>query len=355
MMFPFVLGAQVSVNFSPAIYGQNMEGLLYAQITNSSGVELKASVTIKISEISGPVVATIRTPSFVLLRGANFINRLAFSNAKFQFYENYYSKTFSQSRRLPEGEYEFCFDVDISESKADQFPPFYEYCFVSQVQPLTPLLLISPADADQICNKRPDLTWQLPMPFPIAARCRLLLTELKENQDVVEAINYNQPIINQSNLFSNTLFYPSSAPDLLEGHKYVWQVTAYSNGTVLKKSEVWTFTIKCEEQPKDVSTESYRELKEVEDGNFYVAKKILHFSVQNPYGAGILDYSISDMLSPGKVVKNLPALKLFPGLNKYDLDLSDQKAFKNDQEYLIEVRLANGRELKLRFIYKSGE
>jgi hypothetical protein len=59
------------------------------------------------------------------------------------------------------------------------------------------------------------------------------------------------------------------------------------------------------------------------------------------------------MDEPAKPIKGLPNLKLAPGLNKYDIDLSENKAFKTGKEYLLIVRLSNNRNMRLRFIYKN--
>jgi len=174
-----------------------------------------------------------------------------------------------------------------------------------------------------------------------------------ELQDIVEAINYNVPLINRGNLFSNQLQFPFNAPQLKEGKRYAWQVTVYNEKTILKKSEIWTYTVKCEEKKEQSSGESFRELKETEDGNFYVANKILRFSFNNPYSGGILTYAISSLSDPGSTIKSLPTLKMQAGLNKYEIDLSDNRSFKNGKEYLLKVTLTNNRELRLRFIYKD--
>jgi hypothetical protein len=147
--------------------------------------------------------------------------------------------------------------------------------------------------------------------------------------------------------------YPTGAPDLKEGRKYVWQVTVYSGKTILKKSEIWTFTVQCEEPQKNYSGNSYRELKETDDGNFYVANKVLSFSFNNPYSNSTLTYEIRNLSDPDSRIKKLPKLKMNAGINKYDIDLSEYRSFKNDQEYLLIVTLPNNRQLRLRFIYKE--
>src|SRR6185369_2021631 len=195
--------------------------------------------------------------------------------------------------------------------------------------------------------------WQPPMPLSVATKFRLVVTEVKDKQDVAEAIAYNMPVINQWNIPGNLLYYPSSAPDLKEDVTYAWQVIVYNGKILNARSEIWTFKIKCQDKPAIINTGSYRELKETADGDFYIADKVLRFSFNNPYSSGTLNYSIENLSEKEKVTKDLPELKVLPGLNKYDLDLSQNKFFKTDKEYLLKVKLADNRELSVKFIYKN--
>jgi hypothetical protein len=345
--------AQISVNFSPAVYGQTLEGLVYARIINAYPGGLMARVTIRVRENRSGNVVTVKTSSFPIHPGVNEINKAAFGNAKFTFGNNNFGLTLSQTGKFMEGEYEYCYEVDISDSKITSLPLLYENCFVHQLQPRTPLLLINPIDRDVFCNKHPQFIWQPPVPLPANARCRFVLTAAKEKQDLLEAVTFNPPLVNQANIVGNSLFYPVNAPELREGQRYVWQVIVYSAQTILSRSEVWTFTLQCKEERKDTISDSYRELKEVTDGNFYVANNYLRFSFVNPYAAGDLNYSIVGVSDPSSIVKGLPKLKMTTGINKYDLYLSENRSFKDGQEYLLKVQLPNNRNLTLRFIYKN--
>jgi hypothetical protein len=345
--------SQVAVNFIPAVYGQSLDGLAYAQIVNSSAGTLTAKVTIRVRQGRGTNVVTIVTAPFQLHPGVNPIDKRAFSASRFAFGNNNYGLTASQNGKFLEGEYEYCYEVDITDSKDPRLPPVYENCFVQQLQPRTPLFLVNPVDGDELCNKRPQFIWQPPVPLPADARFRLVLTAVKEKQDIVEAITYNPPVVNQANIAGNTLFYPSNAPELKEGQQYAWQVTVYAAQAILARSEVWTFTLKCQAPKKDTNTVSYRELREAEGGDFYVAETWLRFSLNNPYSNSELTYSITAMDDPAKPIKGLPGFKMAAGLNKYEIDLSENQAFKDGKEYLLTVRLANNRLMRLRFIYKS--
>lgn len=345
--------AQVTINFNAPVYGQSLEGVSFVQIVNNSTEDVKASVTIRVSEHTAGSVLVAALTSVPLKRGSNTLDRSVFSRARFSFGSNYYGLTLSQTGRFPEGEYEYCFEVEITDSKAPWPAPFFENCFFQELQPLTPLLLIDPADGDESCNTRPAFLWQLPAPFPAGAKCRLILSELKDKQDIAEAVNYNIPIINQGNIAGNQLLFPGGAPSLTEGKTYAWQVTVYVEKAILKKSEIWTYKVKCEQEKQEPGTDSYRELKENDAGNFYVASKVLRFSFYNPYNGGLLSYSVVNLSDPRMPLKQLPELRILPGLNKYDVDLSENKAFKNGQEYMLKVKLTNNRQLHLRFLYKN--
>jgi hypothetical protein len=351
--FAFAAKGQIAMNFNAAVYGQSLEGLSFVQIINTSPETVNAKVTIRIREAMAGNVVTAIIPSVVIRQGSNTIERTAFANGRFSFGNNSYGLMLSQSGKFPEGEYEYCFEAEIIEPKSGWISAFFENCFTHQLQPLTPLLLINPVDGDIDCNTRPNFVWQPPLPLPADARFRLVLTELKVKQDIIEAINFNQPVINQGNIPANQLHYPFNAQALKEGKTYVWQVIVYSGKIIIKKSEIWTYTIKCEEEKKEPGGDSYRELKETDDGNFYIADKVLRFSFNNPYSTGALNYSINSLSDPGVIIKNLPPLQQYSGLNKYEIDLSENKIFKNGQEYLLKVKVANNRELQLRFIYKN--
>jgi len=324
---------------------------MFTEILNNSSEDVRANITIRVRESAAGMVVTAVVNAVPLRRGRNTLDRNSFSRGRFSFGNNNYGSTASQSGKFPEGEYEYCFEVEITESKTTWTNPYFENCFVLQLSPLTPLLLINPADGDESCNTRPAFLWQPPFPLPAGARCRLVLTELGEKQDLAEAINYNLPLINQGNITGNQLMYPGGVPSLVEGKKYVWQVTVYAGNAILKKSEIWEYVVACQQEKNESVSDSYRELKESPDGNFYIADKVLRFSFYNPYGAGVVAYSIVNVSNSEISIKKLPELRMQPGLNKYEIDLSENKLFKNGDEYLLKVFLPGNRELQLRFIY----
>ena len=343
--------SQVTMNFNASPYGRSVDGLSFAQLMNGSSQMIYAKIKVTAREIRQGLVVTVQIPYRQYRPGMNTISSPEFTKSIFIFSKNSAGMHLSQTGKFADGEYDFCFEVTVGDPKTQAIIDVSDFCFQSVIEPIAPLLLIDPAPNDKFCNTRPGFTWQPPIPFQRGAQFRIIVCEKFDKQTDIEAITYNIPVINIGGLFVNTLPYPPKTPDLKIGKKYVWQVTAIQEKTILTKSEIWQFEIKCEEEKKEIGTESYRELKETEDGNFYLANKILRISFNNPYNPGTLNYSIAALSDPSKKVRKLPELKLNAGLNKYEIDLSENSSFKKDQEYMITVVLENNRVLKLRFIY----
>ena len=345
--------SQVVVYFNSSLHGRSLDGLSFAQLVNSSPQSVFAKVKITIREMAQGAVATIHIPYMHLRSGTNIINNQNFTRSNFVFSQNSIGRHLGQTGKFPDGEYEFCYEVTVGDPKTQVVDDISESCFQSIIEMMGPLLLIDPAPDDEFCNTRPNFVWQPPFPLERGTQFRIIVCEKTEKQTDIEAITYNIPVINIGGLYVNTLLYPPKTPELKKDKKYVWQVSAYREKTILTKSEIWEFKIKCEEPKQQLNTDSYRELKETEDGNYYVADKVLRISFYNPYNAGVLNYSIGALSAPEKKIKKLPKLDLNTGLNMYDIDLSENSSFKDGQEYLVTVRLENNRILKLRFIYQN--
>jgi hypothetical protein len=350
LIYAEMLG-QVLINFTPAVNGQSLDGIAYALLNNQSTNELNLKLTVKVRNLTSGQVVTIRVPEFTIGRGVNPINRLAFSRATIIFGNNKEAEVLRQTQRFPEGEYEYCFQADATIAKSTTPAGYFENCFIHLLQPTTPLLLINPIDGDKLCQKRPVFNWQPPMPIIPGLRYRMILVQVHSDQTAAEAVIANIPVINQMNLTANMLLYPVHSPELGEGKKYAWQVIAYSMQTVLTKSEIWTFTVECDKEKEVADGDSYREVNAGNDGSFYVANKYLRFSFTNPYNTGVLNYSIKSFSEPDKTVKRLPVLKMQTGLNKYVLDFTNNRFFKDGEQYQLEIMSGDGKLYTLRFVY----
>jgi hypothetical protein len=219
---------------------------------------------------------------------------------------------------------------------------------------LTPLFLIEPYLKESICDKRPPFTWQPSLPAILGSLYRVTVAEIVNNQSATEALAYNLPLINQSNIVAPMLFYPPAAKELQEGKRYAWQVTVYKDGMILNRSEIWVFTVKCNDTPAIEKADGFRDIEDLARGNYYIANGRILFAVYNAYGETNLPYSIFCLDKPDQTFKHLPKLKLKRGNNNIIIDLLENRSFTDGFHYILTVRLPNNTVKKLRFLYKSG-
>jgi hypothetical protein len=213
--------------------------------------------------------------------------------------------------------------------------------------------LLNPSHLDTICNKRPVLSWQPPLPFSSGMRFRLILTEKKAGVGV-EDLLMKTPLLLLDNISSTTINYPSVNPELKEGKTYYWQVVAYEKGLIISRSEIWEFTVQCTEVLKPGPNDSYRELKLLVNGNYYIANRVLKFSFRNDYNIQKLRYSILDISDAGKEIKHVPEIKLQSGLNKIDIELGDLD-LKAGNHYILKVYPFNEPSVEIRFVYEEKD
>ena len=211
------------------------------------------------------------------------------------------------------------------------------------------MTLLNPADRDKICQTRPVLSWQPPIPFHPSMRFRLELTEKKQGESI-ENLLINAPLLLLDNINSTMVNYPANRPELKEGKTYCWQVLAHQQGIVMSKSEIWEFTIQCQDSAKQLPNDSYRELKQIVNGNYYIANGGIKFSFINHYGPRKLQYSIASAENSKERLKGLPTISLQPGLNNVDINLEDAGVIPGKQ-YILKVYPFNEPEMEVRFTY----
>lgn len=340
---------QINFVFLPEVNARTVDGLGVFQVQNMTGKAAAGNIVIIVSEQANQKagILVIKTPAVTLPAGLSVFPRNSFTNSSFSFSKNPYAAIVSQTRNFPPGEYNYCFRFIPADKQADE----YENCFDGSIQPMVPLALLNPSDRDTICQKRPMLSWQPPMPFSAGMRFRLLLTE-KKNGSAVQSLMAGTPLVLLDNISATTINFPPMAADLKEGHTYCWQVIAHQQGVVLSRSEIWEFTVQCIEKPPVNENESYRELKNLVNGNYYIAKGYISFSFNNRYNQKFLKYSILNPSDYMKPIKNTPEVLMAEGFNKIDIDVTELGLVEG-QSYILRVQPFNEPELDVRFIYNG--
>jgi len=347
LLFSLPVLGQTTIQFIPELYGRNVDGLFRCNIINTSSQSQTATLSIVVKERKAGTVCVIKTPAFNVITGNNVLPFTIAHSSSVQFANTGTGRLTSVNHNFPEGDYEYCFTVNYTSH--DLLP--VEQCFDYTLAPFAELNLIDPYDRDKICDQRPLLTWQPLIPGMPGALYQLVLAEVKSGQNPTEALNYNLPVINQSNILSPVLPYPSIAPQLEKGKTYAWQVTAYKDQTILNRTAIWSFKVECPDSTKKAPDGGYRNIEDLSKGNYYIANGVLKFAMVNPYQAQNLKYEIVSLKKPDKKIKHLPSLKLQSGINQINIDLSGNNSFDSDEYYILKVWLPNGVNKNLRFLY----
>ncbi|WP_443938766.1 DUF928 domain-containing protein [Pedobacter sp. MW01-1-1] len=344
---------QMIVQFVPEVHGNSIDGLMNARIFNNSGSQ-NIRLTVTVTEDKTGKVVVITTPIFRIGPGNNSIPSIAIKSSQITTGANAVGNFIRKNGTFPQGGYNYDFAI-MSSSSSQEIIADQTYSY--EVVPPAPFDLIEPFNRDQICEKRPLLTWQPSLPQILGMQYEVLLTEIKGSQSPVEALNYNLPIVNQKGVSSNMLFYPPISKELSSGKKYAWQVTAYKDQTVINRSEVWEFKVDCQDSIsaiKDLDF-GYRDIENLVKGNFYIAEGFIRFSMINSYAEQKLRYGIVCTTDPKSKIKNLPVIKLKRGQNKVNIDLRNNFSFKDGYSYIMTAYLPDGTPKMLRFIYKNIE
>jgi hypothetical protein len=325
--------------------------LLGAKISNPGGQRITAVLTLKVTAQEAGQVVTVKTAPFDILPGLNSLPPGLLGRSSIRFGTNRIADIVRQSGYFTAAEYDYCFELtDAGPSHSGVV--LAEPCFTYMLEPFSPLILMTPADKDVFCNKRPALFWQPLLPAIPGVVYRLTLAEVKQGQADIEALHYNTPVINQMNISVPLLFYPPSAQELEEGKKYAWQVTAYRNNVMLVRSEIWSFTIACQDSSSNTPQESFRDIDDLSNGNFYMASGNLRFAIRNIYDKAKLHYRISSISKPDQPIKKLPVIEIGRGVNHIVIPLEDNRSFIDGDYYLLEVMLPDGEKKQLRFLFK---
>lgn len=344
--------AQFSFAFMPEVQGRSIDNLSKVRISNT-GSAVTANLRIIVTEAHAGNIVTIDIPQFQLMPGMSTVPPAAVYHAAVAFGNSRIATVIRQSAYFPEGDYDYCFQ--LYEGVGHNGELLAEQCFNYELEPFSNMQLIQPYDDDKICDKRPSFNWQPLIPAVAGAQYRLLLVEVKDNQQPVEALRMNLAIINQREIPMPMLLYPSIVNELTEGKQYAWQVTAYRNDLILAQSEIWSFTVDCERDTSKLPVEAFRSIEDLSRGNFYIARGQLLFGVNNTYAATVLNYSIRCLTKPDLTIKKLPKIQIVRGDNQVVIDLSDNSSFKDGYNYIMDVSLPDGTRKQLRFIYKQAE
>ncbi|HRP55598.1 hypothetical protein [Agriterribacter sp.] len=237
---------------------------------------------------------------------------------------------------LAAGKYMICYTLVVSSNKTGL--PVSEACVPVEIDPLTPPLLITPADTSWVESRYPNFTWLPPSPAAMVPQLHyeILLVEMKEGQNAYDAVQKNTPVYMQKYLSAAFLLYPSSARSLERGKHYAWQVIARNGEAYVQKTEAWSFKVKPTDTIVNLDTVAYPKLKKGYDAHSYICRNNIKFEYNNETGDSSVKVTIYEWQGePGRETENR-LIRMKPGQNFIEMEMSTRK-YKNRQQYLIEV------------------
>jgi hypothetical protein len=324
-------------------------------IINTSGQSMNLKIEMTFSDAS--TNQRIFTASSRVFQLSQQVTQLQSSNLTpiiYNIVNSSYNIDINPDGFLPVGNFEVCFALlQLNGEATDRLT---EECETIQVEPLSPPILLDSPDEGSIDMTRPFFTW-IP-PSPVIGFYNLtynwVLVELQGNQNAADAIQQNLPLYAQQNLPVNSMAYPGTLPELDTAKTYAWQVSANSSNNAIAKSEIWTFRIKkyAPEPPAAPSGTYYVPLKKDAGASYSTHIGTLRFQHLNELNDTIAHVRFYDLSvrTAAPIIPQEP-IRMKPGQNFIDLDLSAQGGITNKHIYLMEFLNRKNEKWFLKFEY----
>jgi hypothetical protein len=257
--------------------------------TSNGNYDCRIELTLR-DRVSGLEVLTATTSQFQLAAGAKQLNASLLAPLQY----NYISTT--ANRRddfIPIGNYIACYRLT-----ANGKTTLAEECVAFDVEPLSPPMLITPADAAVLEVAPSQFSWIPPAPMNLFSRLdyEVVIAEIHEGQKPEEAIQQNLPFFTEPNISINNLSYKGAVNNFEKDKRYAWQVVAKDDRNYAGKSEVWVFSVKQESQAQRIiKGMPYVKLK-MNDADMAIAPNgILKLAYDNRYKDTAMTVTIMDM------------------------------------------------------------
>ncbi len=331
LLAPFSVNGQVTLNVQLPTAGLVEKDQLWNLVViNNSNEVLESTLSMTMQDAAtGQGVLTASTGTVFFSKGIKMVT----SNDLQPIQYNYLGA--GTGTFLSAGNYNVCYR--LTKRVRDNVQVVADQCVRVQISPLSPPLLVQPADQSEVSTTYPQFSWIPPTPQEMFTDLNYTLTvvQVDSGQSASEAILHNLPVYSKTQLTNLFEQYPSSFNSLEEGRTYAWQVQAFNGGVFAASTDVWSFKLNKQDSafshPRDgvyVKLQGPNEhgtVHYLKDGNLYVT----YYSFAQPYMA---DFQLLD--GTGKVVQSLKRTLLY-GDNYLWIELD--KKFKKEQIYTLQL------------------
>lgn len=318
-------------------------------VINSFPQEITATISLVLQDrITGHTLLTAQSGTISIPRGPKQLNEQSVFPVQYQ-YEAVFSN-YNQQALLPVGNYLACYNMVGQKGE-----PLGQECVAIDVSPLSPPMLIYPANGSQIVEPAPQLSWIPPTPTHLFNQLRydVIVTEMNPGQSPEEAIRQNTPMYAEGNLIQQTIVYPASALKLDTGKIYAWQVTARNGESYAAKSEAWSFSLRPPTRTEEIITATPFVKMKQQDAELAIAPngilKLFYFHQAVSAEVTIELQDITDITKKQYSFK----MKMQQGDNYLQILVKKYMQVENGHVYMATLINNNKEKYKLRFEVKE--
>ena len=351
-----VSAAQVMVNLQLPPSGLTVKNQLWNfSLINTGTPNINVKVQVIIRDVSNnQQVLTGTSKTFVLPKGIKQVQYADIMPVTYNITSTGYGIDASPDGFLPVGVFNICFTV--IQSISDESQNIAEECETIEIEPISPPMLILPADSDRIEITRPFFTWTPPLPFNLFNNLLYdwVLVEVQSTQTGAVAVQQNFPLLTQTNLATSSYQYPLASPELDTNKLYAWQVTAKNNNSPVGKSEAWVFKVNKFARDTSIHQQQgyYVKLTKQNNASYSVCRGVVKFEYLNEINDSTITLVLHDLsiASSPQVIPENNRRSIKFGQNFIQWDLSNA-GVANKHLYLLELRNSRKESWYMKFEY----
>ncbi|MBS1512425.1 MAG: hypothetical protein JST86_16385 [Bacteroidetes bacterium] len=312
--------AQVTLQPNLPVAGMIQKSQLWNIMTvNNSNKQYECVLDMVLRDRNtGTELMTAATSMFTLSPGARQLSTNVLNPIQY----NYILTGFSTKLQdlLPAGNYTVCYSLSVFTNKTERLA---EECVQFDAEPLSPPMLIFPADSSVLESNPQQLTWTAPMPEAMFDQLQydIVIAEVQEGQKADEAIQQNLAFYSDGAVYNNVLNYSSAYPAFSKDKWYAWQVVAHDGRNYAGKSEVWVFKVGATTGKASPGSDIYLLMKDNLTGTYEINSTQLHIKYASSKPAYNGTVTFRD--ERGNIVKTF-SKTVNPGDNYLDFSLGSQ-------------------------------
>jgi hypothetical protein len=260
MMLPVT--AQVYIQTTLPAAGMVQKNQLWNLVLiNGTNSNIDARLTLSLRDRQrNTELMTASASRFTIPRGSLPVNVNSLSPIQYNYLNMLPNNTFNDL--LPAGSYMVCYRLD--QLVGERQVPLAEECAPFDIEPLSPPMLLFPADSSELEVNPTQFSWIPPTPAGMLPGLRydIFIAEIRNGQKPAEAIQENLPFYQTTNQPDNFITYPAALPAFEKEKWYCWQVVARDEKNYAGKTETWVFKInKPNGKPETVKGTSFLKMK----------------------------------------------------------------------------------------------